>query len=182
MTTDDSHDGSDSQCRLSDQISANTENVGSDFLYQAAPSTDSFPVFAASSEAHRVTSENSPNKSGVVRWIAKSDHWRWVSTPRWRRASSKVASPAHRIAYQVRISDADLCGSEQTKTRVSARPAGSRVSTQRTGRVMPRAFHRAVPVATSTGRSVVPSSARHPGMVMRTHLVAFLTDRVLGVS
>ena len=50
-----------------------SENVGSDFLYQAAPSTDSFPVFAASSEAHRVTSENSPNKSGVVRWIAKSD-------------------------------------------------------------------------------------------------------------
>src|SRR3954469_25069973 len=91
-------------------VARQSENVGSDFLYQAAPSTDSFPAFAASSEAHRVTSENSANKSGVVRWIAKSDHWRCVSTPRWRRASSKVTSPAHRIAYQVRISNADLCG------------------------------------------------------------------------
>ena len=62
--------------RIRRTVARQSENVGSDFLYQAAPSTDSFPVFAASSEAHRVTSENSPNKSGVVRWIAKSDHWR----------------------------------------------------------------------------------------------------------
>src|SRR6185369_646699 len=59
--------------RIRRTVARQSENVGSDFLYQAAPSTDSFPVFAASSEAHRVTSENSPNKSGVVRWIAKSD-------------------------------------------------------------------------------------------------------------
>jgi hypothetical protein len=28
----------------------------------------------------------------VVRWIARSDHWRWVSNPRWRRVSWKVGS------------------------------------------------------------------------------------------
>ena len=88
---------------------------------------------AASSAAHKVTSENRPSSSGVVRWIARSDHWRWVSNPRWRRLSWKVTSTAQRIAYHVRICAADCCGSEQTKTRVSARPAGSLVSTQRTG-------------------------------------------------
>jgi hypothetical protein len=29
-----------------------------------------------------VTIENNPSRSGVVRRIALSDHWRWVSTPR----------------------------------------------------------------------------------------------------
>jgi hypothetical protein len=93
-----------------------------------------------------------------------------------------VTSTAQRIAYHVRISEADRFGSEQTKARVSARPAGSRVSTQRTGNVFPCALHNAVPVAASTSRRIVPSFARHPGMVMRTHLVAFRSARVFGVS
>ena len=40
----------------------------------------------------RQTKEKVANSKGVVRAIAKGDHWRWVSTPRWRRASSKVTS------------------------------------------------------------------------------------------
>ncbi len=34
---------------------------------------------------HSVTSENNPSSAGVVRRMARSDHCRWVSTPRWRR-------------------------------------------------------------------------------------------------
>jgi hypothetical protein len=37
---------------------------------------------ASASSAHSVTSENKPIRAGVVRAIASSDHWRWVSTPR----------------------------------------------------------------------------------------------------
>src|SRR3712207_571446 len=114
--------------------------------------------------------------------MAWSDHWRWVSNPRWRRVSWKVTSTAQRIAYQVKICAADRWGSEQTKARVSARPAGSRVSTQRTGNVLPWALHDAVPVETSPSRRIVPSFARHPGMVMRAHLVAVRTARVFGAS
>src|SRR3954469_2863522 len=98
------------------------------------------------------------------------------------RARGTLGSVAQRIAYHVRISAAVRCGSEQTKARVSARPAGSRVKTRRTGRVIPCEFHSAVPVATSTCRSVAPSLARHPAMLMRVHLVAVLTARVFGVS
>ena len=39
-------------------------------------------VSAARSCAQRVTSENRPSSAGVVRMIARSDHWRCVSTPR----------------------------------------------------------------------------------------------------
>src|SRR4051812_47319594 len=99
-------------------------------------------------------------------------------------ASALLEGDLHRqrIAYQVRSCAADRCGSEQTKARVSARPTGSRVSTQRTGNVFPCALHNAVPVATSTSCRIVPSFARHPGMVMRSHLVAVRTARVFGVS
>jgi hypothetical protein len=31
--------------------------------------------------AARVTQENGPKSNGVVRVMAGSDHWRWVSTP-----------------------------------------------------------------------------------------------------
>jgi phosphatidylserine/phosphatidylglycerophosphate/cardiolipin synthase-like enzyme len=43
----------------------------------------------------RVAIEKRPSRTGVVRRIALSDHWRWVSTPRWARVSSKV--PVFRI-------------------------------------------------------------------------------------
>ena len=37
--------------------------------------------------ARRVVQENRPSRMGVVRAMARSDHWRWVSTPRWVRTS-----------------------------------------------------------------------------------------------
>jgi hypothetical protein len=35
----------------------------------------------------KVTNKNRPNKAGIVRAMAQSDHWRWVSTPRWSLTS-----------------------------------------------------------------------------------------------
>ena len=46
--------------------------------------------------AAKITQENSLKRSGVVRAIARSDHWRWVSRPRWARASWKVTSNCQR--------------------------------------------------------------------------------------
>ena len=43
-----------------------------------------------------VTRENSPSSAGVVRAIARSDHWRCVSTPRWARTSWNVVSTRQR--------------------------------------------------------------------------------------
>ena len=40
--------------------------------------------------AARVVQEKSPSRAGVVRAMARSDHWRCVSTPRWVRTSWKV--------------------------------------------------------------------------------------------
>ena len=48
-----------------------------------------------------VIRENSPSKQGVVRAMARSDHWRWVSTPRWSRTSRKVTSTCQRWTNQV---------------------------------------------------------------------------------
>ena len=39
--------------------------------------------------AARVVQEKSPSRAGVVRAMARSDHWRCVSTPRWVRTSWK---------------------------------------------------------------------------------------------
>src|SRR5829696_8503367 len=46
--------------------------------------------------AHSVTSENKASRDGVVRAMARSDHWRWLSTPRWRRTPAKVTSTDQR--------------------------------------------------------------------------------------
>src|SRR6266851_589164 len=43
---------------------------------------------------------------GVVRSIARSDHWRWVSIPRWARLSSKVVSRLQRFIHVRTISSA----------------------------------------------------------------------------
>src|SRR5260370_9617522 len=53
--------------------------------------------------AHRVMSENRPSRAGVVRAMARSDHWRWVSTPRCSRVSWKVVSIDHRWTYHPRM-------------------------------------------------------------------------------
>ena len=40
--------------------------------------------------------ENSLSRVGVVRAMARSDHCRWVSTPRWARVSWNVTSSCQR--------------------------------------------------------------------------------------
>src|ERR687895_1887677 len=72
-----------------------SEKVGKGFSYQAAERTGILWP-AGSRWAARVTQENSPKSTGVVRPMAKSDHCRWVSTPRWVRASWKVISSCQR--------------------------------------------------------------------------------------
>ena len=63
-------------------------NVGSDLRYQAATFGRSTLVASrARLSAHTVISENNPSNAGVVRRIARSDHCRCVSTPRWARTS-----------------------------------------------------------------------------------------------
>ena len=63
-----------------------SEKVRSAFGYHAAP-RGVMAWCAAMSCAHGVTRENRPRSAGVVRRMARSDYWRWVSTPRWARVS-----------------------------------------------------------------------------------------------
>ena len=60
--------------------------VRTDFEYHAA--TLGLRVCdLARSCVHSVTMENKARRAGVVRRMALSDHWRWVSTPRCARTS-----------------------------------------------------------------------------------------------
>ncbi len=61
------------------------------------------PSAWANSVAQIVISENSPSNAGVVRRMARSDHWRWVSTPRWARTSWNVVSTRQRETNHCRI-------------------------------------------------------------------------------
>src|SRR3954469_16062387 len=63
--------------------------VGRRLRYQAALITAP-RAFGLSCAASKVTRENSPSRQGVVRAMARSDHWRWVSTPRCARVSWNV--------------------------------------------------------------------------------------------
>ena len=58
-----------------------SEEVGWLLTYQAACRTGKVPR-RAKRWASRMTIENKPNNTGVVRAIAQSDHCRWVSIPR----------------------------------------------------------------------------------------------------
>src|SRR5208282_5213329 len=63
-------------------------NVGSCLRYHAAAFGRSAEAVSRTKlSAHTVISENNPSKAGVVRRIARSDHWRCVSTPRCARTS-----------------------------------------------------------------------------------------------
>jgi hypothetical protein len=57
-----------------------SENVAQSFLYQAAVR---IAIVSCSSRcfANKVTSEYNARMAGVVRAMARSDHWRWVSRP-----------------------------------------------------------------------------------------------------
>ena len=76
-----------------------SEKVGCPLPYHAARLV-ALENRASGRCANKVTSENNPNSAGVVLRIAKSDHCIWVSNPRCRRTSWKVASICQRITNQ----------------------------------------------------------------------------------
>ena len=57
--------------------------------YQASYDNGKRP-WRTSRFASKVTTENSASKHGVVRAMARSLPWRWVSTPSWARPSAYV--------------------------------------------------------------------------------------------
>ena len=65
--------------------------------------------------AARVVQEKSPSRAGVVRAMARSDHWRCVSTPRWVRTSWKVTSSCQRSTNHSRIWVGSAAGSVQSR-------------------------------------------------------------------
>src|SRR5215213_3254074 len=66
--------------------------VGRSLRYQAVAETRR-RAWRSSRVASKATIENSASRQGVVRAIALSDHWRWVSTPRWSREPPLAAEP-----------------------------------------------------------------------------------------
>ena len=102
-------------------------NVGSCLRYHAAAFGRSAVALArARLSAHTAISENNPSKAGVVRRMARSDHWRWVSTPRWARTSWKVVSTRQRETNQPRIVAAVASRSVLRNADGSCSPDGSR--------------------------------------------------------
>ena len=92
-----------------------------------------------------------------MRRIATADHWRWVSSPRWRRASSKVTSSCQRWTNQPRICGRAAVRSVQSSAWVAKCPCGSRISTQRNGTGgSPLWYQTAVAEAISTVRWPAP--------------------------
>ena len=79
-----------------------SEKVGCGLAYPALVRPQ---VAAASTKrcAARDTNEYKPIKRGVVRAMAWSDHCRWVSTPRCKRASSNWTSSCQRSTNESRI-------------------------------------------------------------------------------
>ena len=60
----------------------------------------------------------------MVRRMARSDHWRWVSTPRWARTSWKVTSTCQRATNQAMIWAGDTVGSVLSRACGSNWPLG----------------------------------------------------------
>src|SRR3954447_10406845 len=130
--------------------------VGRGLRYQASVDT-AVRAWRSRRAASRDTRENSPSRQGVARAIARSDHWRWVSTPRWSRTSRKVTSTRRRRTNQRTTCSGSRAGSVRSRAWGSKRPRGSRSSTQRIGTTGEPAWrHTAVPEQTSTTRSPSP--------------------------
>jgi hypothetical protein len=77
----------------------------------------------------RVTSENRANSTGVVRTMARSDHWRGVPSPTWARASSKVTSTDQRMTAHAKICTGVACRSVQKNASIRSFPWGSQTRT-----------------------------------------------------
>src|SRR4051794_3872155 len=143
--------------------------VGSCLGYQAAAFGCNRVVLSrARASAQTVISETIPSRAGVVRRIARSDHWRCVSTPRCARTSWDVVSTRQRETNQPRINAGVAPRSVLRNAEGSCSQDGSRTSTQRiearrasmcheasaalgTGG-MPAWYQTAVPVATNNVR------------------------------
>jgi len=105
--------------------------VGSRLAYQAVARGVTIPIGVwTSRSAQTVIKENNPSSAGVVRRMARSDHCRCVSTPRWVRVSWNVVSIRQRETNQLRICSG-LARSVLRKHCGSRSPVGSRTSTQR---------------------------------------------------
>src|SRR6516162_7548631 len=89
-----------------------SENVAAPLWYQAVTGTGIGPP-PLNCRARMVTRENRAHRMGVVRAIAWSDHWRWVSRPRWARLSSNVTSSDQRMTTHSRICSGVAWGSVQ---------------------------------------------------------------------
>ena len=85
------------------------------------------------------------SRTGVMRVMVWSDHYRWVSRPRCARASSNVTSTDQRMMTQCRICAGAACRSLQKNASICSLPSGSPINTQRNstgGR--PSMYHRAM--------------------------------------
>ena len=91
-----------------------SEKVGRGLAYHAAVRTGIVSL-APSRWAPSVTQAKRPKSTGVVRAMARSDHWRWVSTPRCARASWKVTSSCQRRTNQAMIWVGATAGSVHNK-------------------------------------------------------------------
>src|SRR3954469_24208560 len=106
-------------------------NVRCVLTYQDAPR--GMEPGSKSDVAHTVIKEKKNRTAGVGGRMARSDPWRWVSTPRWARHSAKVTSTCQRRTNQARISPGSSSGSRLKKACGSRSPVGSRTRTQRSG-------------------------------------------------
>ena len=88
---------------------ARPRSVASAFGYQAAVRIAIGDARCRASPSN-ATTEYSPSRHGVSRSIARSDHCRCVSTPRWARVSSKVTSIGQRLTTSAGIAAASSSG------------------------------------------------------------------------
>ncbi len=119
-----------------------SENAASDFLlYQAVDKVGNIWLFSISMP-HKQTKENNAIKQSGLLAIALSDHWRWVSTPKCARASSKATS-----MFQRRTNHCTICSGDSCKSVLRNASAsflwGSNTKTQRIGNgFSPEEHHR----------------------------------------
>src|SRR5215216_5918021 len=155
VSTDDPQKDSCAHRSLRTKASA-SQKVGCLLWYQAARRKAPAACLIRSC-ANKVTSENKPNRAGVVLRIARSDHCLWVSNPRCLRTSWNVASSCQRITNQQRIFCGSASRSVHRRAWVLKSPSGSRTKTQRTGTAnKPVEYHTAVAETISTARSPLP--------------------------